>query len=140
MKINLERQLTGKKGEYKVIGKFLEEGYPVYVPVLDIEGVDCIIRNDKGLLLEIQVKSTGKNNKKPCKIVFKWNKKARKNYIFVFYVERENAFWIIPSEYLVGKGGKEIYGPDKNGECSIDFAVLKHKEWYKEFKNNWNIM
>lgn len=137
-KLNLERQLTGKKGEYKVIGRLLGKGYPIYTPLMDIEGIDCIIRNDKGLLLEIQVKSTGKNNKKPYKIVFKWDKKARKNYVFIFYVEREDSFWIIPSEYLAGENGKEIYGPDKNGKCSIDFAVSNHKKMYEEFKDNWS--
>ncbi len=135
-----QRQITGKKGEYKVIGRLLDRGYPVYAPIVDIEGVDCILRNNKGKLIEVQVKSSGQDAKEPYKIVFKWDKKSRRNYFFIFYIEKEDAYWIIPSEYLTGKDNKEIYGPDKSGYCGIDFTVSNHREWYKDFKNNWDIL
>ena len=47
-------QITGKKGELKVIGKLLEQDYPIYTPIVDIGGVDCIFRNHNGNLIELQ--------------------------------------------------------------------------------------
>lgn len=135
-----QSQITGKKGEYKVIGKLLDKGYPVYIPVVDIEGVDCIIRNNQGVLKEIQIKTSGKGIKEPYKIVFKWDKQARIHYVFVFYVAEEDAYWVVPTEYLTGKEGKKIYGPDKLGNCAINFLVSTHKQWYEIFKNNWDIL
>ena len=35
---------------------------------------------------------------------------------------------------------KEIYGPDRKGVCSIDFAYPKFKEMYKDFKDSWEII
>lgn len=135
-----QRHITGKKAELKVIGRLLQEHFPVYAPVVDIEGVDCIIRNDKGSLLEIQVKSSGKDAKEPYKIVFKWDKNSRKNFIFIFYVEKEDSYWIIPSEYLTGKDGKQIHGPNKGGYCGMNLMLTNHNKWYKEFKDNWELL
>jgi hypothetical protein len=50
-------RVTGKTGEYEVIGKLMQEGFIVYTPVLDIDGVDCVIKNDKGRLIELQIKT-----------------------------------------------------------------------------------
>lgn len=132
-----QRQVTGKKGELKVIGRLFEESFPVYTPVVDFEGVDCIIRNHYGILIELQIKSVGKDSKYPRNFAFEWNKKPRNNYTFIFYIEIDNSFYVIPSEYLAGKDGKQIYGPDKKGVCSVDFTYPKFKEMYIDFKDNW---
>ena len=56
MKIgNLEK---GKMAELAVFGELLKRGVIPYVPLVDIKGIDAIIRKDDGRLLEIQVKST----------------------------------------------------------------------------------
>lgn len=134
------RQITGKKGELKVMGKLLELEYPVYIPLVDIEGVDCIIRNSKRILKEIQVKSVGHKIKEPYKCNFSWDMKPRKNLYFIFYIGIENSYWRIPSEYLAGKDGKKIYGPNERGRCTIDLKVSTHRDWYKEYKDNWKIL
>src|SRR3989344_6068327 len=59
---SVEGQITGKRGEYRVIGKLMESGFTVYVPILDIEGIDCIIKNDTGRLIEIQIKTRNKKD------------------------------------------------------------------------------
>ena len=47
----------GKIGELTVIKKFLEHGFAVYTPVVDINGVDLVVRYDH-ISLNIQVKSS----------------------------------------------------------------------------------
>ena len=44
-----------------VMGKLMTEGLNVYIPIVDIEGIDCIVRNQKGRLIEIQIKTRNKN-------------------------------------------------------------------------------
>ena len=59
--MNSHQVVTGTRGELRVICKLLEKGFIVYTPVCDIEGIDCIIRNDKNRLIEIQIKTRNKN-------------------------------------------------------------------------------
>lgn len=46
----------GKQGELRVIGELLRQGFMVYVPIVDIEGTDCIIRN-RDTYIGVQVKT-----------------------------------------------------------------------------------
>lgn len=48
----------GKKAELAVFGELLERGVIPYVPLVDTEGIDAIIRKKDGKLVEIQVKGT----------------------------------------------------------------------------------
>jgi len=46
--IEKETQRTGKQGEFAVIGELLRQGFDVYLPVIDIHGIDCVIRTPTG--------------------------------------------------------------------------------------------
>ncbi len=56
--MTLTSQQKGKIGELWVFGKLIDAGVNVYLPMVDIEGIDAIVRKKDGTLLEIQVKST----------------------------------------------------------------------------------
>ena len=57
MSKRLERQLTGKMGEFRVFVKLLEHGLVPYVPLVD-EGIDCLLRDGT----KIQIKTESNNN------------------------------------------------------------------------------
>ena len=55
----IDRQLGGKRAELYVIGELLRLGVVPYVPTIDVEGIDAVVRTSSGKLLAIQVKASG---------------------------------------------------------------------------------
>lgn len=48
----------GKLGELYVFSKLIEKGAMPFIPLVDIRGVDAVVRKVDGTFIEIQVKST----------------------------------------------------------------------------------
>ena len=94
-----ETQRLGKRGEYAVIGKLLEMDCDVYVPIVDVENIDCIIRDIKGHYNEIQIKTRtmpeGKSYKNPCFDVT--IAKPRENFFIVGHIDGTLDYWVVPS-------------------------------------------
>jgi hypothetical protein len=90
----------GKRQEYLVIAELLKRGFDVYLTLVDDQGIDCVIRLDEKRYLDIQIKGRSKNAKQ-------WNWFAamsfepRENLFFIFYTEKNETFWVIPSSDLV---------------------------------------
>jgi hypothetical protein len=91
-----ENIVTGKRGEYIVVGKFLEKGFTVYTPVADIEGIDCIVRNDNNRLIEIQIKTRNKREGYNKQFRVK-NFKPHKDFFICCYMIDTDELWTIPS-------------------------------------------
>ena len=51
-----DTQLLEKQGEFYVFHKLLGREIAMYVPIFDIEGIDCIIRTPKGTHIDIQTR------------------------------------------------------------------------------------
>jgi hypothetical protein len=49
----VDRQLGGKRAELYVIGELLKLGVMPYLPVVDVEGIDAVVRIRSGKLLAI---------------------------------------------------------------------------------------
>ncbi len=85
--------------EYWIISLMLKEGLEVYIPFIDNDSIDLIIKKTNGAFIEIQIKANSKavaiGNAADFAIR---SHKKRKNYFFVFYSERLNTFWIMSSE------------------------------------------
>lgn len=47
----------GKRMEYNIVGKMLMEGLDVYMPLVDDHGVDCVIKREDGVFIEVQIKA-----------------------------------------------------------------------------------
>lgn len=88
-------QTTGKEGELKVIGELLRQGFDVYSPLVDIGGIDCVIKTDVGYR-EIQIKTRESTQI----ILFQIREYIpRDNFFIICYNLKEpNAFWVIPSK------------------------------------------
>ena len=88
-------QTIGKEGELKVIGELLRQGFDVYSPLVDIGGIDCVIKTDVGYR-EIQIKTT-----ESAKIILFQVREyiPRDNFFIICYNLKEpNAFWVIHSK------------------------------------------
>lgn len=90
----------GKRQEFSVIAELLKRGFDVYMTLVDDQGIDCIVRLDNKRYIDIQIKARSKDVKQ-------WNLFAgmefepRDNFFFIFYTEKNNSFWVIPSVELI---------------------------------------
>lgn len=53
----------GKRIEYWVIGLMLKEGIDVYVPLVDDDAIDAVIKKSDGSFVEVQIKARSKTVK-----------------------------------------------------------------------------
>ena len=119
----------GKRIEYWIVGKMLKEGLDVYLPLVDDDAVDAVIKRPDGRFIEIQIKAraesgywyilgfspqqkqwlTAQTVPAPEGVVFgnsggfaAIKHEWRPDYWFVFYSERLDTMWIMSSdEFLV---------------------------------------
>lgn len=50
----------GKRMEFWLIGQMLKEGLDVYVPLVDDNAIDAVVRRDDGSFIEVQIKAKSK--------------------------------------------------------------------------------
>lgn len=119
---NLNNSIIGKKGEYDIITKLMSEGFHVYTPVLDIDGVDCVVKNKQGRLIEIQIKTRNKGEGYNKDFVIKRELKPNKDFFICCYLIDEDEFWFIPSFVFMKLCRKE------NGCCILTMDLQNEKE------------
>ena len=104
----------GKRIEYWVIGLMLKEGLDVYVPLVDDDAIDIVVKKPDGSFIEVQVKARSHNTLFGDGALFSAiTHEHRKNYWFVFYSERLDTIFIMSSaefiaECVQNKNGKNI--------------------------------
>lgn len=119
----------GKRIEYWIAGLMLKEGIDVYMPLIDDNGIDAVVRREDGAFVEVQIKARSKDVVMGNAALFAaLTHDQRENYYFVFYSERLETFWIMSSEEFIeesvqNKSGKNV------GKRSIWFnGKRKNKE------------
>ena len=92
----------GKRMEFYLIGKMLKEGLDCYIPLVDDDGIDVVVRRNDGSFIEVQIKARSNDVKSGDAALFAaMTHELRDNYYFVFYSERMDTAWILSSqEYL----------------------------------------
>ncbi len=137
----------GKMAELAVFSQLLERGVVPYVPLVDIKGIDAIIRRDDGRLLEIQIKSTYSKNMQGS---FNVDDLVAKRNFFIVGVIGEGSvpekyeYWVFPSNVFF-KNAQLIPHPDK-GYTTYRLDLWSGKRKYgaylkdslQEFHNNWD--
>jgi hypothetical protein len=104
----------GKRIEYFVIGLMLKEGLDVFLPMVDDDAIDAVIKKPDGRFVEVQIKARSKHVKFGDGALFAAiNHVERLNYWFVFYSERLDTMWIMSSKEFImesvqNKSGKNI--------------------------------
>jgi hypothetical protein len=88
----------GKRSEYWIIGNMLKEGLDVYVPLVDDDAIDAVVRRGDDSFITVQIKARSKTCKPGNGGLFAAiPHELRQNYWFVFYSERMNTMWIMTS-------------------------------------------
>ena len=75
--------------EFWLIGQMLKEGLDVYVPLVDDNAIDAVVRRTDGSFVEIQIKARSKDVVPGDAALFSAIlHEVRMNYFFLFYSER----------------------------------------------------
>jgi len=104
----------GKRIEFYIVGLMLKEGLDVYLPLVDDDAIDAIVKKPDGTFVEVQIKARSKQVKFGSAGLFAAMKhEPRPNYWFMFYSERMEETWIMSSKEFIAeavqnKTGKNI--------------------------------
>lgn len=94
----------GKRIEYWIIGRMLREGLDVYLPLVDDDAVDALVRRpDDGSVALVQIKARSGDVRSGDAALFAAidHPKERKDYWFVFHSERMEVMWIMTSREFI---------------------------------------
>jgi len=117
----------GKRIEFYVIGLMLKEGLDVYLPLVDDDAIDAVVKKPDGSFVEVQIKARSKH------VIFGDGAlfaaiphEYRLNYWFVFYSERMDKTWILSSKEFIKESVQNKNGKNA-GVRSIWFNGKKTK-------------
>lgn len=129
----------GKRIEYWVVGLMLKEGLDVYLPLVDDDAIDAVIKRPDGSFIEVQIKARSKTVKLGDGALFAAiTHEHRPNYWFVFYSERLDTIWIMSSAEFIAEAVQNKSGINVgkrslwfNG-TKINKATQMREEYVKE--------
>jgi len=105
----------GKRIEYYVIGLMLKEGLDVYLPMVDDNAIDAIVKKPDGTFVEVQIKARSKQVIFGDAALFAAIPHTyRPNYWFIFYSERMNKMWILSSKEFIKESSQNKSGKNKD--------------------------
>ena len=118
----------GKRIEYYIIGLMLKEGLDVYLPLVDDDAIDAVVKKPDGTFVEVQIKARSKEVVFGDAALFAALKhEYRQNYWFVFYSERMKKTWILSSREFIEESNQNKTGKNA-GVRSIWFNGKNTKQ------------
>lgn len=107
----------GKRIEYWIIGLMMKEGLDVYVPLVDDDAIDAVLRRADGSFVTVQIKARSKDVVEGDAALFAAiDHEERENYWFVFYSERMDTIWLISSQEFMDAG---VSVQNKSGKTRV---------------------
>ncbi len=101
----------GKRIEFYIVGLMLKEGLDVYLPLVDDDAIDAVIKRPDGKFIEVQIKARSNTVKFGSAGLFAaLTHEPRENYWFVFYSERMDKIWIMSSSEFLKESRQNLNG------------------------------
>lgn len=119
----------GKRQEYSVIAELLRRGFDVYPTLIDDQGIDCIIRLNSKKYLDIQIKARSKEAQN-WNFFPQLNFRPKDNFYFIFYIEKNNSFWVIPTKNISNLGSKMKTGKNAG---TISLLIAQNGKNFKKY-------
>ena len=114
----------GKRIEYYIVGLLLKAGLDVYLPLVDDDAIDAVVKTPDGRFAQVQIKARSKDVIFGNAAFFAGLKhKYRRGYWFVFYSERIDTIWVLSSQEFLKEAApvaKDAFGKNA-GTHSILF-------------------
>jgi len=130
----------GKRIEYYVIGLMLKEGLDVFLPMVDDDAIDAVIKKPDGTFVEVQIKARSKHVIFGDAALFAAiPHEYRPNYWFVFYPERMGKMWILSSKEFIkeavqnktskNKGKRSLWFNGKNTKKKTEHTKPQYEKY-----------
>jgi hypothetical protein len=101
----------GKRIEYWIVGQMLKQGLDVYLPLVDDDAIDAVIRRPDNTFTMVQIKARSKTCVPGNAALFAAiPHEPRDNYWFVFYSERMDMTWVMTSEEFIREASQNKSG------------------------------
>ena len=124
----------GKRIEFYIVGLMLKEGLDVYLPLVDDDAIDAVVKKADGSFVEVQIKARSKNVVFGDSALFAaLTHDYRANYWFVFYSEKMDTIWIMSSKEFIKESNQNKTGKNK-GKRSIWFNGRNTKKQMEHVK------
>lgn len=115
----------GKRIEYWIVGLMLKEGLDVYLPLVDDDSIDAVVRRDDETFSTVQIKARSATCVFGNGALFAGiTHEPRDNYWFVFYSERMDKIWIMTSAEFIAEASQNRSGKNA-GKRTIWFNGRK---------------
>jgi hypothetical protein len=119
----------GKRIEYWVVGLMLKEGLDVYLPLVDDNAVDAVVKRPDGSFIEVQIKARSKDVGFGHGGLFAAvTHELRQNYWFVLYSERLDEVLILSSEEFIAEAAQNKTGINAGKRSLWLNGVRKNKK------------
>jgi hypothetical protein len=131
---------VGKIGELHVFVELLRRGVNPYVPLVDTEGVDAVVRRPDGSFLEIQVKAI-RTPQTP-----RWFQvqrlQPRNNYFIVCVALATDPIetWVIPSHSFEAHSTVSQGTYDLNLDSTARGQTVPRGKLLEEYKEAWHLL
>lgn len=117
----------GKRIEYYIIGLMLKEGLDVYQPMVDDDAIDVVVKRSDDEFVMCQIKAS--SNKSIQDTLFANITHAhRKNYWFVFYLEKYECICILSSKEFIKEASANKRGKNV-GKWSISLTPARREKY-----------
>jgi hypothetical protein len=122
----------GKRQEYIAIAELLRRRFDVYMTLVDDLQIDCIIRlpGKPPSYIDIQIKARSKTAKNAGTFSAMEIRDPRENFLFLFYSEACNTYWVMPSLDVVRSANR-----NKEGKNAGKFRIVFCN---RNAAGNWN--
>lgn len=130
----------GKRIEFYIVGLMLKEGLDVYLPLVDDDAIDAVVKHPDGHFIEVQIKARSKDCKFGNSGLFAAvTHEARLNYWFVFYSERMETIWIMSSNEFIAEavqnktgknaGKRTVWFNGKNTKAQTEHTKPRYEKY-----------
>lgn len=128
----------GKRIEYFIVGLMLKQGLDVYMPLVDDDAIDAVVKKPGGGFVEVQIKARSKTVAFGDAALFAaLTHEYRSQYWFVFYSERLDTTWILSSREFLRESHQNKTGKNV-GKRSIWFNGKSQKNKTEHVHERFN--
>jgi hypothetical protein len=111
----------GKRQEYIAVAELLRRRFDVYMTLVDDQQIDCVVRlpGNPPRYVDLQIKARSITAKNASTFAAMEIREPRSNFLFMFYSEASELYWIMPSLDVV-----RLANRNKSGENAGKYSIV----------------
>jgi hypothetical protein len=137
----------GKRQEYIAVAELLKRGFDVYMTLVDDQQIDCVVRipGSPPSYIDLQIKARSKTARYAGTFAALEIKEPRENFLFLFYSEACDTYWVMPSLDVVKLANRNNAGANA-GKYRIVFCnqsvsgAWKPRPKWREYENAFKLI